>query len=188
MARMIYNMLQSVDGYIAGPEGGPQMPMFGGALHSWFNRQMKDMTASVYGRNMYEVMQAWQTWEQDYPEAEAYENEFARAWRDTPKIVVSTTLKEVGPNARLISANVADELRKLKAETDGTIDISGATVAASAGRWGLIDEYQLAIRPAVLGGGKPFFRPDLPLELKLIGAETLPEGTALLRYAPAAQS
>jgi dihydrofolate reductase len=185
---MIFNMLQSLDGYIEGPEGGPNMPMFGQPLHSWFNRQMEGISASVYGRSMYEVMQAWQTWEQDYPQAEAYENEFARAWRDTPKIVVSTTLTEVGPNARLISGNVEAELRKLKAETDGTIDISGATIAASAGRWGLIDEYQLVIRPAVLGGGKPFFRPDLPLELKLIGTETLPEDTVLLRYAPVPQS
>lgn len=186
MARMIYNMLLSADGYIAGPEGGPQMPMFGEPLHSWFNRQMAGISTSVYGRNMYEVMQAWQTWEQDYPDAEAYENEFARAWRDTPKVVVSTTLKEVGPNALLVSTNVEAELRKLKAETEGTIDISGAAIAASAGRWGLIDEYQLVIRPAVLGGGKPFFKPDLPLELKLIGSEQLPEDTMLLRYAPAA--
>lgn len=185
MARIIYNMLLSADGYIAGPAGGPQMPMFGEPLHSWFNRQMAGITTSVYGRSMYEVMQAWQTWEQDYPDAEAYENEFARAWRDTPKVVVSTTLKEVGPNARLISRDVEAELRRLKAETEGTIDVSGATIAATAGRWGLIDEYQLVIRPVVLGGGKPFFRPELPLSLELLGSETLPEGTVLLRYAPA---
>jgi dihydrofolate reductase len=188
MARMIFNMLQSVDGYIEGPEGGPGMPMFGEPLHSWFNRQMEGISSSVYGRNMYEVMQAWQTWEQDYPTAEAYENAFARAWRDTPKVVVSTTLKQVGPNARLVSNDVEAELRRLKAETEGTIDVSGATIAASAARWGLIDEYQLVIRPAVLGGGKPFFKPGLPRELKLIGSETLPEDTILLRYAPASQS
>jgi dihydrofolate reductase len=188
MARMIYNMLQSLDGFIAGPDGGPQMPMFGEPLHSWFNRQMEDIAASVYGRNMYEIMQAWQTWEQDYPAAEAYENAFARAWRETPKIVVSTTLEHVGPNARLVSSDVEAELRRLKAETEGTIDISGATIAASAAGWGLIDEYQLVIRPAVLGGGKPFFKPGLPRELKLIGSEELPEETVLLRYAPASQS
>lgn len=188
MARMIYNMLQSADGYIEGTEGGPGMPMFGEPLHSWFNRQMEDISTSVYGRNMYEVMQAWQTWEQDYPEAEPYENEFARAWRDTLKVVVSTTLTEVGPNARLVSSDVEAELRRLKAETAGTIDISGATIAAAAASWGLIDEYQLVIRPAVLGGGKPFFKPGLPRELKLVGTEVLPEDTVLLRYAPAAQS
>src|SRR5690606_24625844 len=112
------------------------------------------------------------------------ENEFARAWRRTPKIVVSTTLKRVGPNARLVSDNVEVGLRQLKAETDGLIDGSGATLAAAVGGWGLIDEYQLIIRPAVLGGGKPFFTAGLPMNLKLIGHEALPEDTVLLRYEP----
>ena len=79
-------------------------------------------------------------------------------------------------------------MRTLKGETDGVIDISGAILAASAGRMGLIDEYRMFVRPVALGGGKPFFSPDLPLDLKLIGREDLPEGTLLLRYAPTAQS
>ena len=188
MGKMIYGMLQSLDGYIAGPGGGPQLPMFGEPLHTYFNRQMERTTLSIYGRNMYEIMQAWQTWEDDYPEADAHENEFARAWRKVPKVVVSTTLTEVGPNARLVRDNVEAELRKLKAETGGIIEIAGATLAAAAGRMGLIDEYLLFVRPAVLGGGKPFFKPGLPMQLRLLGSETLPEDTILLRYGPEAQS
>lgn len=188
MGKMIYGMLTSLDGYIAGPEDGPQLPMFGEALHRYFNTQMEDTAVAVYGRTMYEIMQAWQTWEADYPDADPWENEFAVAWRKAPKVVISTTLEEVGPNARLVSTGVETELRRLKAETDGLIDISGSILAATAGRLGLIDEYRMFVRPAVLGGGKPFFRPDLPLDVKLVGAEDLPEGTLLLRYAPAAQS
>ena len=106
MGRMIYGMLTSLDGYIGGPEGGPQLPMFGEPLHRYFNGTMEETAVSVYGRNMYEVMQAWQNWEQDYPDADPWENEFAVAWRKAPKVVVSTTLKQVGPNARLVSDNV----------------------------------------------------------------------------------
>lgn len=184
MGTMIYGMLTSLDGYIAGPKGGPQLPMFGEALHRYFNGTMEDTAVAVYGRTMYEIMRAWQTWEADYPQADPWENEFAVAWRKALKVVVSTTLNDVGPNARLVAGNVEAELRKLKAETDGVIDISGSILAAAAGRMGLIDEYRMFVRPVALGGGKPFFRPDLPLDLTLVGAENLPEGTLLLRYAP----
>ena len=183
MGRVIYGMIQSLDGYISGPEGGPQLPMFGEPLHRYFNRQMENTAAAIYGRTMYEIMQAWETWDAD-PESSPVEKEFAPLWRRVPKVVVSTTLKAVGPNARLVSDDVEAELRRLKAETVGIIEVAGASLAASVGRMGLIDEYRLFIRPTVLGGGKPFFRPDLPLELKLAGTETLPEGTMLLTYEP----
>jgi dihydrofolate reductase len=173
---MIYGMLTSLDGYIDGLEGGPQLPMFGEALHRYFNGTMEETAVAVYGRTMYEIMRVWQTLDED-PNLNPWEVDFAVAWRKVPKAVVSTTLKEVGPNARLVSSNVEAELRKLKAGTDGLVDVSGSVLAAAAGRMGLIDEYRMFVRPIVLGGGKPFFRPDLPLDLKLIGAEDLPEGT-----------
>jgi dihydrofolate reductase len=114
MGRMVYGMLTSLDGYIGGPEGGPQLPMFGEALHRYFNRTMDETAVAVYGRNMYEVMRAWQTWEDDYPQSDPWEDAFAVAWRKAPKVVVSTTLTEIGPNARLVSANVEAELRTLR--------------------------------------------------------------------------
>ena len=56
MTRIIYAMLTSHDGYIAGPGGGPTLPVAEGALHWHFNEMMKRTSVALYGRRMYEVM------------------------------------------------------------------------------------------------------------------------------------
>jgi dihydrofolate reductase len=119
------------------------------------------------------------------PAASAVELEFARLWRETPKVVVSTTLNSVGPNARLVKEDVERAVRTLKAETEGTISVGGAGLAASLSRLRLIDEYQLFIHPLVLGGGKPFFDPAVPLTLKPLGSDHLAQDVVMLRYSPA---
>jgi dihydrofolate reductase len=133
---------------------------------------------------MYEVMRFWEDADQR-PGASDVQIDFARAWRATPKVVVSTTLREVGPNARLIGSDVENAVSALKAETDGEISVSGAGIAASLSRFGLIDEYRLYFHPVVLGGGKPFFEARLQLKLEPLGVETLPQGVMMLRYAAA---
>lgn len=184
MGRMIYAMLTSLDGYIAGPEGGPQLPVPQREMHLYFNDMQRRSALDVYGRKMYQTMQVWETYDQGGDVA-GYEREFAQLWRQTPKVVISTTLTEVGPNARLVGGDVEAAARAIKAETNGDISVSGAETAASLARLGLIDEYQLFVNPVVLGGGKPFFAADLSLNLKPLGAERLAQDIVLLRYAPA---
>ncbi len=181
MGRMIYGLMQSLDGYISGPEGGPHLPAPGEELHRYFNGMMRETALAVYGRTMYEIMRAWETWNSD-PSAGAAEREFGPAWRKVPKVVVSTTLEEIGPNAQLVSDDVEAQMRRLKQETDGRIEVAGARLAASLGRMGLIDEYWLFLCPVVLGGGVPFFEAGLPLSLELIGTESLPQGVVLAKY------
>jgi dihydrofolate reductase len=132
---------------------------------------------------MYEVMKYW-----DAPPAESpeFEQEFARAWQGTPKVVFSTTLESVGPNARLVKekADVERTVRQLKAETNGEIEVNGAGLAANLVRFGLVDEFRLYMMPVVLGGGKPYFEAGLELELEPIGVESLPQHCTLLRFRP----
>ena len=116
--------------------------------------------------------------------AEDVERDFARAWRETPKIVFSTTLEEVGPNARLVRDDAEAVAKSLKGEATGEISVSGAELAAHLARAGLIDEYRLYVHPVVLGGGKPYFQSGLSLALKPLGTERLAQGVTLLRYAP----
>jgi dihydrofolate reductase len=184
MAKLIYGMMMSLDGYIAGPENGHGLLVPNDDLHRHFNDWMKQMSVALYGRRMYEVMRYWET-AAERSDAGEVQVDFARAWRETPKVVVSTTLREVGPNARLVSADVERAVRALKAETDGEISVSGAGIAASLSRLCLIDEYRLYFHPVALGGGKPFFEAGLSLRLKPLGVETLPQGVIMLRYAPA---
>jgi dihydrofolate reductase len=183
-AKLIYGMLTSLDGYIAAADGSLVLPVPEPELHRYFNAQMKRAKTVLNGRRMYEVMRYWDT-EGDKPGAPEVAVDFARAWKETPKIVFSTTLREVGANARLVTADVEGTVKTLKAAVDGEVMVSGAGLAATLGRLGLIDEYQMFVQPVVLGGGKPFFEADLPLNLRPVGREDLPQGVVALRYAPA---
>ena len=182
MGHVIFGMNTSVDGYVAGPGGGPEdMPGPSDELHQYFNDLQRSAALSMYGRELYTDMRYWDT---DDPDWNPVAQEFATVWRDTPKVVVSTTLSEVGPNATLISDDVDAELSRIVAETDGEIDVGGPTLATTLARLGLIDEYRLYQRPVVLGGGKSFFPEGMPSGLSLLDVEMLPDDTVLLRYQP----
>ncbi|WP_430694652.1 dihydrofolate reductase family protein [Mesorhizobium dulcispinae] len=184
MARIVYSMLMSLDGYIAGPDGNIDLPVPQEELHLHFNEEMRLTTIALCGRRLYETMRFW-----DSPDrktgAEKVERDFARAWRETPKVVFSTTLRAVGANARLADGDAVAVARSLKAETDGQISVGGAELAGHLARAGLIDEYRLYMHPVVLGGGKPYFQHGLPLALRPLGTQSLSQGVTLLRYAPA---
>ncbi len=182
MAHVVFGMNASVDGFVSDPSGSIEtIPGPDDELHQHFNDHVRSAAVCLYGRKLYEVMQYWDTPEaEDTPVAADY----ADAWRHTPKVVVSTTLSEVGSNATLLSSDIDDGLRRLVEETDGTIDVGGPTLAATLTKLGLIDEYRVYVRPVVIGSGNPLFAVG-PLDLELLGTETFADGTVQLRYAPA---
>lgn len=180
MGRLIFGMMQSLDGYIAGAAGGPELPPPSAALHRHFNDHVRNLGGSLYGRRMYEVMRYW---DEDQPEWGALEHDFAAAWRAQPKWVASRSLRSVGPNAVLVDGDLEAFVRGLKADVDGDIDVAGPDLAASLTEAGLIDEYRLYFRPFVLGRGKPYFAAARP-PLRLIGVEGVGEDTVRLTYAP----
>ncbi|CAH2401429.1 Dihydrofolate reductase [Mesorhizobium ventifaucium] len=123
MARIVYAMLMSLDGYIAWPDGDIALPVPEGELHRHFNDMVRQTSIALCGRRMYEAMRFW-----DSPDRETgaeIELDFARAWRGTPKIVFSTTLREVGPNARLANGDVENVVGSLKSEAEGQITVAG---------------------------------------------------------------
>jgi len=177
MAKLVFGMNQSLDGYVDHDVVGPPDP----PLFRHFIEQVRDAAAGVYGRRIYELMQYW---DDDRPEWDAAEREFAEAWRGQRKWVVSRSLKSVGPNATLVEGDVAAAMRALKAELDGEIEICGTELAASLADVGLIDEYRIYLHPVVVGAGKPFFaRPRPPL--RLLSSERIGQEVILLTYAPA---
>jgi dihydrofolate reductase len=181
MARLIFGMLQSLDGYVSGPEGGPGLPLPNEALMQHFNERGRALTASLYGRTMYEIMRYWDNDDPDHDEASRV---FARDWQGRPKFVVSSTLKSLGKNATLIDGDLEAAVRKLKTEYGGEIDVAGPELAAGLGALGLIDEYQLYLQPVVLGGGRPFFHGARP-PLRFKSSERIDEDVVLLTYVPA---
>ena len=177
MARLVYGSSQSLDGYVDHMKLGPPAP----AAFRHFLELVRGLTGFLYGRRMYEIMRYW---DDDAPDWDADDHEFAAAYRSRPKWVVSRSLKSVGPNATLVAHDVEKMIRRLKAELAGEIHVGGPVLAHSLTEAGLIDEYQLYLRPVVLGGGAPFFAGPRP-PLHLVGSEVIAEDLVRLRYVPA---
>jgi dihydrofolate reductase len=181
MGKLVFGMMQSLDGYVAGAPGGPQLPPPGAALHRYFNDHVRGLVGILYGRRMYEVMRYW---DEDRPEWGAVERDFAAVWRAQPKWVASRSLKSVSANATLVGDDVEAFVRGLKWEVDGEIDVAGPDLAGSLTQLGLIDEYRLYFRPFVLGCGKPYFACVRP-PLRLVATDPVGEDTVRLTYVPA---
>ena len=147
MAKIVFGMNQSLDGYVDLGSFGPSP-----ALFRHFIEQAQGQAGSVYGRKMYEVMRYWDV---DHPEWDADQHAFAAAWRRQPKWVVSRSLKSVGPNASLVGDDLEGAISALKAGRDGEIEVAGPDLAQSLTKLGLIDEYRIYLHPVVLGHGKP---------------------------------
>ena len=176
MAKLVFGMNQSLDGYVDHQEFAP-----GPSLFRHFIEQVRDLTGSVYGRGLYDVMRYW---DEDRSEWGVEERDFATVWRRQPKWVASRSLRSVGPNATLVGENIEAVIRGLKAELAGAIQVGGPDLARSLTDLGLIDEYRLYFRPVVLGHGKPFFTGPRP-RLRLVASDRIGEDAMRLTYVPA---
>ena len=176
MAKLVFGMNQSLDGYVDHLAMRPSPALF----RHWIEH-VRDLTGSVYGRRMYEVMRIW---DEDLPEWGAEQLDFAAAWRSQPKWVVSRSLKSVGPNATLLNDDLEAAILRLKARLGGEIQVGGPDLARSLTDLGLIDKYRLYLHPVVLGRGKPFFAGARP-PLRLVASDLIGEDVIRLTYVPA---
>ncbi|MBJ7384989.1 MAG: dihydrofolate reductase family protein [Mycolicibacterium sp.] len=183
MGTLIYGFNVSVDGFVNDAQGSIDWSEPSDELHQYWNDFERETALTFYGRKLYDLMSAyWPTADED-PDAPPIIVDYARVWRAMPKVVFSHTLDSVDWNSRLERGDPVEVVRKLKAETDGRLEVAGATLAAPIVRAGLVDEYRIVIAPTLVGGGTPFF-PTLPswMSLRLLENRTFPGGTVLLRY------
>ena len=177
MAKLVYALNQSLDGYVDHMKIGPPDP----ALSRYFTEQARGLTGAVYGRRTYEIMRYW---DDDHPDWDAGDRDFAAVWRNQRKWIVSRRLESVGPNATLIDADFEAAIRGLKADLEGEIDVAGPNLAGSLTNLGLIDEYRLYVHPIVLGSGQPFFAGPRP-RLRLVASDRIGGDVLRLTYVPA---
>jgi dihydrofolate reductase len=181
MGKVLYSMNVSLDGYIEDPNGSIAFSAPDDDVHRLANEQARQASAFLFGRRLYEVMEEpWTTAasRDDLPDVEA---EFARAYVKTPRIVFSDTLKSVPEGIKLVrSKDAVAEVTRLKQQTDGDLDLGGASLAASL--VDLVDEFRLYVMPVVVGGGKPFFAARKKLRLRLAEHRAFASGTVYLRY------
>jgi dihydrofolate reductase len=174
-AKFVFGMNQSLDGYVDHTAFGPSP-----ALFRHFVEQAQEQVGSIYGRRMYEIMRYW---DEDQPEWDEAERAFAAAWRKQPKWVASRSLGQVGPNAYLLGEQLEVELRALKANLDGEVEVAGPDLAYQLLQLGLIDEVRIYLHPVVIGRGKPLFAgPFGPL--RLVGTEQVDTHVVRLTYHP----
>lgn len=176
MAKLVFGMNQSLDGYVDHMAFAP-----GPVLFRHFIDLTRSQTGSLYGRVIYEIMSYWDEEQDGWGDAE---REFAEAWRAQPKWVVSRTLTSVGPNATLLDADHLEaEIRNLKDRHDGEIEVGGPDLARTLTELGLIDEYRIYLHPVVTGGGTPYFAAARP-RLHLTATEPMGEDVIRLTYVP----
>jgi dihydrofolate reductase len=183
MRKLTYTFAVSLDGYVE------RDGKFGWATpdqeeHEFHNEHAKQIGTMLYGRRLYELMNAhWPTADQD-PENPPHVREYSRIWKATPIVVFSSTLDRVEGNARLVKGDAVEEVRRLKAQPGKNLAVGGAGLASSLMPHGLIDEYGLLLHPAIVGGGKPFF-PALTeqIDLRLVETRTFASGVVYVRYA-----
>lgn len=183
MPRLIYTMMTSADGYVETPDKQLDWVTIDEELHAFANALTRETGISIYGGRMYQLMaDYWPTYDTD-PNATPVEAEYARIWRERPKVVFSRTLESVAWNSRLVRDDLAGEIARLKAEPGPDLDVSGATLAASCIRLGLVDEFGMMIHPVMLGAGTRYFPPDAPrIPLRLLETRTFSSGVVYLRY------
>ena len=161
MRKLIYSMTVSLDGFIAGPDGDFSWSAPDEELHRFHNERAAGTDVQLLGRRLYETMLVWDTEEFSDPVMA----EFAEIWRPLEKIVFSTTLTSVEGSNRLARGTLEEEIAALG---DRRIGVGGAGLAAECMRRGLIDEFELFVLPIVVGGGTPYFPPDVHIDLELV--------------------
>lgn len=176
MAKIIYALNQSLDGYVDHQSFQPSLLLF-----RHFIDDVRSLSGILYGRRMYETMRYW---DDAQPSSTSPQQEFANVWRNQPKWVASRTLQSLGPNATLIREDLETFVRRLKTQHPGNIEVAGPNLAGTLTSLNLIDEYRLYLHPVVLGRGNPFFSGPRP-PLRLLATDPITDNVIRLTYAPA---
>ena len=173
----------SLDGYFEGPNGELDWQLVDDELHEHFNEVLGAMRGFLSGRVTYELMAGfWPTADED-PTSTKPMVEFARIWREMPKIVYSTKLDHADWNATVVRDVVPAEVLKLKEQPGGDLALGGAALAGAFMRYDLIDEHRLYVHPVLIGRGKRLFEPsDAKVDLRLAETRSFGSGVVLLRY------
>jgi dihydrofolate reductase len=182
MAKLIYSVIASLDGYIEDAEGKFDWAEPDEEVHAFGNDLERPVGTYLYGRRMYETMVFWES-PPDLAEQPHFVQDFAAIWQAADKIVYSKTLQTVSSAKTRIERDFDPEaVRQLKTTAGGDLTVGGPELAAQAIAAGLVDEYQLFLVPVVVGGGKRFLGNDVRVNLELLDERRFRSGTVYLQY------
>jgi dihydrofolate reductase len=182
MAKLVFSMIESLDGYVADAAGKFDWAEPDESVHTFVNELQRPLGTHLYGRRMYEVMVAWETLDGlgDQP---PFIEDFAKTWRAASKIVYSSTLDAVSSARTRIERDFDPAaVRRMKVEAVGDISVGGPGLAAHAISAGLVDEYQLFVAPVMVGGGTRSLPDAVRLNLELVDERRFDNGMVYLNY------
>ena len=182
MGKLIYAANTSLDGYLEDEAGSFDWSVPDEDVHAFWNEHERQIGTSLYGRRLYETMRVWEDddWLTDAP---AVVREYAQIWRDTDKIVYSSTLGAASTSRTTVSRQFDPEaVRQLKRTSDADLSIGGAALGAEAFRHGLVDECVLLLCPVFVGGGKPALPLGVRRDLELLDHGRFGNGVVCVRY------
>lgn len=185
MRKITFGMTVSLDGYVETPDGDLS---WGDPRRDLMAHQIEEEETNdthLYGRRLYELMNAyWPTADQD-PGANDQVIAYARLWKQHKTVVFSRTLTQVSGNAELFHGDLVTWVAQQKRLPGKNLNLGGPNLAASFMAHNLIDEYRVYIRPIILGGGKPMFPPlKEMLNLQLVETRRFEGDVVMLRLAP----
>jgi dihydrofolate reductase len=184
MARLIYSAIMSLDGYTADADGRFEWAAPDEEVHAFVNELERPVGTYLYGRRMYETMRYWET-AHTVANQPAVSLDFAGIWQAADKVVYSTTVRAPDTDKTRIESDFDPvQVRKLKEAADRDLTVGGARLAAQAIAAKLVDEYQLFVVPAVVGGGTRALPDQVRLDLTLAEERKFGGGTIYLRYHP----
>jgi dihydrofolate reductase len=182
MAKLIYTAITSLDGYVADADGNFDWAMPSDEVHAFVNDLERPVGTYLYGRRLYEVMVAWETMPNLVAEP-AVIQDYAEIWQAADKIVYSATLEATSSaRTRIERAFDPEAVRRMKASAPSDISLGGPTLAATAIRAGLVDEYHLFLHPIVVGGGTKALPDHVRVTLELVDERRFGSGVVYLHH------
>jgi dihydrofolate reductase len=182
MAKLIYSVIMSLDGYVADEHGNFDWAAPDEELHAFVNDLERQVGTYLYGRRMYEVMVAWET-PHTFAEQPPVVLDFAKIWKAAEKIVYSKTLQTASSTSTRIERTFDSEaIRQMKSSATRSISVGGPNLAAQAMKAGLVNECHLFVVPVVVGGGNQALPNNVKVKLDLLDERRFGNGAVHLHY------
>jgi dihydrofolate reductase len=181
MARLVVANITSLDLYVNDVHGGFEWAAPDAEVHGFVNDLERPIGTYLYGRRLYEMMAVWETWDTSAEPPEV--RDYAQQWRESDKVVYSTSLPEVTtPRTRLERTFDPDAVRALLGAADHDVSIGGPTLAAHAFAAGLVDDVHLFLNPVMVGGGTRALPDGVFLDLELVDEHRFASGVVHVHH------
>lgn len=154
-------------------------------IHQHYTELLTEAGTLLYGRITYQLMEFWRPILTN-PTGNNAMDEFAVAIDSVPKIVFSRTLESVDWGDTKLKHEINQEdITALREQPGKDIFVGSPSLIVTLTKLGLIDEYQLAVHPVIVGSGLPLFKNiQESIKLKLLKTKTFGNGAIILYYVP----